>query len=156
MEGIELRLLQDRRAQARIFEAIIAIAIVFPFAMYLQNYRPSGEVQSPELTKIGAEVLASLDRDSTLTSLLSADPPDWLRLREAIKACLPADVSFIVTVQEMMWSGSPANLTLSEEARLGQGALGVTSQATISYAANIVTKTNELRGYLITLTLMKG
>jgi hypothetical protein len=157
MERRKLKFLRDRRAQARIFEAIITIAIVFPFAMYLQSYRAPGETQNPELTKIGAEVLANLDREGTLISLFATDPPDWMRLREAVKASLPADVSFIVTVQEMVWVGSPAKLTFGQTTvTIGHGALELTKQATINYALNVLTGTNRLRGYLITLTLMKG
>jgi hypothetical protein len=151
-----LRIVLNRRGQARIFEAVIAIMILFPFATYMQSYRPPGEYQNPDLYRMGVKVFVSLDRKGTLSQTVTAG--DWMRLREAIKGCLPSDVSFVLTAYNVTWSGSPMSLSLTEvpNSRIGYGSYVLSGRATISYTVNIVTDTGLLQSYILSLTLMRG
>ncbi len=151
-------LARSRRGQARIFDALIAIAILFPFATYLQTYRSPGEYQNPDLYRLGTEVFVSLDYKGTLSQRVAAG--DWLRLREAIKGSLPSDVSFILTVYNITWpTGNPLLLNLVQvpNSNIGYGSLILSGQVTINYTVTIVvTGSSRLQGFLLSLTLMRG
>jgi hypothetical protein len=122
----------------------------------MQNYRSPGEYQNPDLYRLGTEVFVSLDYQGTLSQRVAAG--DWLRLREAIKGALPSDVSFVLTVYHVTWSGSPMSLNLMEvlNSRMGFGTYVTSGRATINYSVNIVTDAGLLQSYILSLTLMGG
>lgn len=154
--------IRSNRGQARILEAIIAIAILFPFAIQLQNYRPPGEYQSPGLYKMGATVFTTLDGKGLLSQLVTscAASGDWMRLGEAVKGCLPADVSFVLAIYEMQWSvpdpvTGAQELVVEEANRVGHGIYAVSGRASVNYVVNVLVGEN-LQGYLLSLTIIEG
>jgi hypothetical protein len=139
-------IISRRKGIVRIFEALLAIAIVLPFITVIQTFRQPTGVHDPELSDIGATVLTSLDESGILPRLLIKQ--DWVRLEAAVNAMLPEGVSFTLEISKVT-SGGLVKLTT-----IGGGG-GMQRRASISYVVNVY-NSGAFDSYYLILTLSKG
>jgi len=162
--------LRSKRAQARIFEAIIVVTIIFPFAAFLHTYQASSPPDDPELQRVAACALISLDEQAILPKLLAEQ--DWARLKEAVKAALPSSISFTLTVWKIQWLTKPDGSQKAERQgwtgtawspsanplKIECGKVTAVGKASVNYIANTLTEAGEAGrdAYLLTLTVARG
>jgi len=93
-------MLRDKRGHIRVFEALLAAAVVFsallvkvPINVSLENGRDSGVLHS-----IGLNALIELDKDGELGWLIARG--NWTELSKRLAILVPLAVSYNVTVYD--------------------------------------------------------
>jgi len=81
-----------RRGQARLIEAVLTIALVLPFSVYLLYYYAPSSYADPALYDAAATALIALDENGVLLPLLAENNTSGLT--QAFRSSLPGDVDF--------------------------------------------------------------
>jgi len=122
----------DRRGQARVIEAIMAVLVIVFAVAFIDLFAVtpvSPKYESGELEKIGFNVLRDLDEERLLARFVNnSDGRGWMNLTSALAAALPTDVYFNLTVYEV--SGKVVN-----NQPIGYGASRVFSSS--NYVASV-------------------
>lgn len=106
------------RAQARLIEAVLTIALVVPFSIYLLYYYVPPSIPDPTLHDAAATAVRALDENGVLLPLLVMN--DTMRLRRVFRASLPGDVDFVLFYSQ----GNESPTRVGPE-QLGAGAVQV-------------------------------
>jgi len=94
--GISMRRIVDKRGQARIFEAVLMLAVVLPLVVFVQSYYAPPSPNDPSLSHVAAVALTSVDRSGVLLDTLSVG--DYGTLERQLHGTLPFDVNFHLTI----------------------------------------------------------
>lgn len=82
------------RGQARLIEAILTIALILPFSIYLLGYYAPPSYPDAPLYDAAATAVTALDRGGVLLPLLLQN--STVGLYQAFRSSLPSDVDFAV------------------------------------------------------------
>ena len=81
-----------RRGQARLIEAVLTIALLLPFSVYLLYYYAPPSYADPPLHDAAATALITLDENGVLLSLLAEN--NTAGLAQVFRSSLPGDADF--------------------------------------------------------------
>lgn len=101
-----MRMIEGRRGAVHTLEAFLAAAIIFTTLLYSTSIpRERDHAEERPLEALGMEALLRLDGNGTLGRLV--DDRSWDPLERCLRAALPVDVSFNLTVLDE--GGVPVN-----------------------------------------------